>query len=1376
MRALRETTRGKRKTIAPGMTQQAIQWSSFLPYDVAAELAADPAVALVGRERRVAAVALFADISGFTAISEALGAGGAEELTRILNAYFTPVIALIQSYGGIVAKFGGDSLTAFFPHEPGEDGPAARRAVACALALQDQVASHRDVEVAGAVFNLGMRAGLAAGELLCTVVGDEATRLESIVAGGVLERAAAAEALAAPGEVVAHHDLLPALGAARAEPRDSALAGARFFAVLGNAAIPDPAPLAPLPPLSDEAVRRIGAFLPPAIARRLDGDEVGFVSEHRAVTAVFLGFDGFDYDGDPGVGAKLQGFLGQVFATVGRFGGYVNKVDMGDKGSKALILFGAPVAHADDAERALECALELRALAAPAGAAAVRLGVTAGAVFSGQVGSASRQEYTVIGDTVNLAARLMQAAAPGQILVAAAARRAAGARFSWAGQAELRVKGRAAPVVAAILAGVGAAGAGEQAGRALVGRADELALLRQRIELAARGRGQVVALGGEAGIGKSTLAMAALREAARRGYLGLTGECVSYRSASGYLVWRPVLRRLLGLEPGWTAERQLRHLEERLGALDERLAKRLPLLGPILGLSMEDSPVTAGLEGEARKAATEALVCDLVALAPAPVAIVLEGCDWIDPLARDLLLALARRAAALPALIILTYRGAPDEREDWAAPLRGAGLHHLTELRLGELARPEVEALVAATVARHFGPDAVAPMALVELVAARAQGNPLFVEELLALVHDRGIDLGDPGLRHDEGAEAVAALELPDSLHSLVLSRIDRLDEGAQTAIKVASVIGQEFSPSWLAGVYPPLAEGARLDRQLEALRRSDLAVLERAGPEPSYMFRHVITRDVAYSSLARATRSALHERTGAYIERAYAGELERHLDLLAYHYGLSDNQLKQREYFHRAGLAAQLAFNAEAAASFYERLLPLLHRSERSAVLLRLGEVLRHSGRWAEAEERFREALDLAPDAATAGRARPAPRAPGGRRGAHGAAPPGPQQRRAAPPPPSDRAGDGEALEQLGMVAWYTGDYGAALELLERALARGGTDDPRRAAQLLNNAGLVYWARQEHGRALDCFERSLRAATAAGNRQHAGVAVGNIGNVHLDRGDYGKALDCYQQKLQCALDIGDRMELGICIGNFGTIYESQGEYGRAAACFTRALALALDLGDQLGVGLALWSLGTAAMGEGRLDESESLLARSAAVLRAIDATYELCACQASLAELAHRRGEHAAALALLADALPMAEASGHADTALRCRLLAAECERSLGRRRAAELAEDLARLLPACASDEERAAVHYTLARVDGARADDRAAASRLYRELHMRTPNAEYRRRYLALMGVALPTPAPLPALPAAVGEPPLDLAALDERVAELVDDVAAPMARAA
>ncbi|NTU85655.1 MAG: tetratricopeptide repeat protein, partial [Chloroflexales bacterium] len=817
------------------------------------------------------------------------------------------------------------------------------------------------------------------------------------------------------------------------------------------------------------------------------------------------------------------------------------------------------------------------------------------------------------------------AAGIGQILVAAPSRRAAGPRFAWAGQSELRVKGRAAPVVAANLAGAAAPGSpvARQAPRAIVGRAAELAVLRERIDQALRGRGQLVAIHGEVGIGKSTLAVAALGEASARGFLCLSGECHSYRAASSYLAWRPVLRTLLGLDPAWVGERQAAHLERRLAALDPRLGPRMPLLGPILGLGLAETALTAGLEGEARKAATEALVCDLIALAPAPLAIAIEGCDWIDPLARDLLVAVARRAAGLPVLIALTYRGAPDEREQWIAPLRGAGLHHMADLRLGELGRPAVEALVAAAVARHFGPEAIAPLALVDMVAARSQGNPLFVEELLALVRDRGTDLADTG--------AVAGLELPDSLHSLLLSRIDRLDESAQTALKVASVIGNAFSPSWLAGVHPPLAEGAHLDRQLETLRRSDMAVLDRALPEPSYMFRHVLTREVAYNSLARATRLGLHERAGAYIEQAYAGDLERHLDLLAYHYGLSDNQIKQREYFHRAGMAAQAAFASEAAAGFYERLLPLLHRGERSATLLCLGEVLRHGGRYEQAAARFREALALAPDHSTAGRARLALGALETRRSEYGAARQWLEQSRADFARAHDRAGDGEALEQLGMVAWYTGDYGAALDLLEQALAHGGgAADPRRTAQLLNNVGLVYWARQELGRALDCFERGLRAATEAGNRQHVGVTVGNIGNVHLARGDYGKALDCYLQKLQCALDIGDRMELGICIGNIGTIYESEGDYTRAALCFTRALELALDLGDRLGVGMALWSLGTAAMGEGRLSESERLLEQSAALLGAIDATYELCACRASQAELAARRGDYGAALALL--------------------------------------------------------------------------------------------------------------------------------------------------
>jgi adenylate cyclase len=775
------------------------------------------------------------------------------------------------------------------------------------------------------------------------------------------------------------------------------------------------------------------------------------------------------------------------------------------------------------------------------------------------------------------------------------------------------------------------------------------------------------------------------------------------------------------------------------------------------------------MDSEDRKLATEALAGDLIAAAAAegPLAIVLESCQWIDPLSRDLLVSVARRSAGLPLLLLFAYRGAPEAREEWAAPLRSLQLPHFVELQLGELDAEDAALLVRRLLARRFGPAATMADGLMAQILGRAQGNPLFIVELVGLVYERGID----------PASAGEELELPDSLHRLVLSRIDRLGEGARTVLKVASVVGQEFSPRWLAGVYPPVGSGEQLDRTLEELRRAELAVLGHEGAEPAYLFRHVITREVAYESLSTVLRASLHARVGDYIEATYGADLEPFLDLLAHHYSLSDNREKRREYLLRAGVAAQAAFANEAAVSFYERLLPLIPERERSDVLLRLGQVLRHVGRWDEAEAVFRDALRLANDQATAARCRLEQGDLLRERGDPAAAEWLEAARRSFATA-GNLAGLGEAEQRLGLVAMARGDHQQALTAFESALkpiAESG--DKGRSARLLVNLGAVFWSSGDLPRALDCFERSLRLAAEAGNRHYVGVALGNLGGIYHLRGDYGRALDCYVQTLQCAFDVGDRLEMCISIGNLGHIYEDQGEYRRAKSCYLRSLEIALDLGDRMGVGTALLGLSTLAAAEANLLEATLLAEQAEAVFTAMGAVYELADSRAHRADLAARSGLHELAQRLLAEARALAEEAGNGEAAYRCAVLRVEVDLARGAIGPQAAVGALRGMLDDQVGDEQRAGLLAAIVRADGAQAAARAAAAGLYRSLHMATPKISYRRAYTALMGVALPIPAPLPALPVVVTRRLPSYGALLERaeafVASLTGDL---LARAA
>jgi class 3 adenylate cyclase/tetratricopeptide (TPR) repeat protein len=1354
-------------------------WYAYVPWHVARDLLRDPAADPIGREQRFDAVALFADVSGFTAISEALavtGKRGAEELTAILNSYFAPMIELIVSYGGIVGKFGGDAMTVLFPYTRRTRRTVVRRALQCALDMQAAMGRYAAIPTSVGAFGLAMKAGLAEGSALCTTVGDPAIRLEYLIAGDLLDLCADAEHHATKGEVVAHLPLL--MGAGPVEVIEERGHGdihdphERFACIarLGHRARPldrrantppkrSGAPSLQHPPVTpvefaSAAADAVARYLHPSIADRLRAGVSGFLNEHRKVTVLFVSFSGFDYDHDPQVTQKLQAYLGEVIRVVQRYDGYVNKIDMGDKGSKYIVLFGAPLAHEDDEARGVRCALELQELPAPA-----RIGVNTGVVFCGQVGSELRQEYTVMGDPVNLAARLMQAAQPGQVLVSGFTHRYAAAGFDWEALPPIRVKGKSEPIE--VFTAVAVSVPHVQALRApssalpLVGRVRELAAAVGAIEVVRGGRGRILSIVAEAGMGKSRLAAAIVTEGAARELAVYGGACQAYGAQTSYLVWHDVWRGLFGVDPAWSPEAGARHVVDQLAALDARLAARAPLLAPALNLPIADNALTRSLDPQLRAELLRALLLDyLRRRVSAPCLIVLEDCHWIDPLSRDLLEFLGRNLADLPLLLLVIAR--PPDRDggplDWAARLAW-----FEELRLDELDETEAAELTRRKLRQIWGAGASAPAALVDLVAERAQGNPFYIEEIVNYLRDRAVDPQD--------AAALQRLELPDSLHSLVLSRIDQLAEAEKTTIKVASVIGRVFRANWLWGSYPPVGAPDEVRRHLQNLSRLDLTPLDRPEPEEEYLFKHITTQEVAYESLAYATRTLLHEKVGGFIEEHYPAEVDSYLDVLAYHYGRGADAAKQRIYFRRAGDAARQEYANEAAIDYYERLIPLLEGAERSEALVALGEIRQLTGAWGAAEELYRSALELADPAEMPRAYARAEMALGGLLASTQSFDEALRRLEAARAilaAHDDREGLGLALERAGLVYFEQGNYDRALEYAEQRLALArALGDPEGVSAALDNLGIVFFMRGDAEGALANLEQALSLAREAGLRRREIIAGNDLAGVCWGIGDYRSAMEHLQQALAVATEIGYLQQIGFMLGNAGLLYTDFGDYAPALRCFTRALQIAADLGDWPAIAAALGNLAFCLDGQGRADAADAVYERAIALGRSLGTPDFLAGDLYHRADLCARRGQYAAARDYNAEALAVAAEVERRDIQLQAAALDIYLQHVAGERDTLDAAAALAALAAEWQAPEEQAALHYAAWQIDPADEAARNTALAAYAALAAENPNSEYRRRHAALGGAELPPPPPLPELPQAAAH---TAAGLDELLARI------------
>ena len=450
--------------------------------------------------------AVFADVSGFTPLAEALVAAhgprrGAEELSAALETVFGEVLGELHAVGGSVIYFSGDAVTCWID---GDDGSLA---VACGLAMQQAIGRVGLVETpGGGSVRLALKVAIAVGSARRYVVGDHTVQLLDVLAGRLMDALAAVEAVCGSGEVVVTSvtaDRLGdrvVLGDVRVLPD-----GTRSFVVTAQTHPPV------VPPVHD----RVGdlpesetrKWLLPAVYERLRAGRGDFLTELRPAVPVFVRFTGIDHDDDPEAPAKLDEFVRAVQHVVDGYGGNLLQLTIGDKGAYLYLVFGAPVAHEDDPARACAAALDLLALDGVTAARGISIGVARGSTRAGTNGHRMRRTFTCLGDPTNLAARLMAKAPPGAVYVSEPVAAAADARYAWEPLAPMAVKGKAEPVLARRLVGTTRTDVTRHArrDRPMLGRDDVLADLRRSLQEATQGRGRVVGVTGEAGLGKSRL-------------------------------------------------------------------------------------------------------------------------------------------------------------------------------------------------------------------------------------------------------------------------------------------------------------------------------------------------------------------------------------------------------------------------------------------------------------------------------------------------------------------------------------------------------------------------------------------------------------------------------------------------------------------------------------------------------------------------------------------------------------------------------------------------------------------------------------------------------------------------------------------------------
>jgi adenylate cyclase len=992
-------------------------------------------------------------------------------------------------------------------------------------------------------------------------------------------------------------------------------------------------------------------------------------ADRRQVTVLFADLSGFTRMAerlDPEVVRAFQNALFETFAqAVTRYDGFVEKF----VGDAALAVFGAPTAHEDDPERACDAALDMLARCAALSQAwearlgqsvTLHVGIHTGPVVAGNLGGAAGSAYAVTGDTVNVTARLLAAAPPGTILVSDATHALARHRFAFESTGEVTLRGKAEPVLVHRLLGVlaepgSARGLGVLGLAApLIGRADELDQLVAAFDRMQHGRAEVVSLVGEAGTGKSRLIAEFFTRLETDGRLGGTAVRRAACSSLGeptYGVFGALFREAYQVDPSDPLDAARRKLITGLSTLGAREAEAeaiAPVLSYVLGLEGKSQPEVEP-EQLQRQIVLAARTLVERRLEQKPLLILVEDVHWADAASVDLMRHVVDQLADRPVMLLFSHR--PETRP----PAVGRAAQSV--IRLAPLSADDTRSLVSGL----FGASAGESLAqLQEFVALRAGGNPFFVEEIVRSLVGKGV-LVRQGDRWACTA-ACEAVDVPPTLHGLLLSRVDRLPADARRLLQEAAVLGAEFDETLLRSI---ATDAATAEVALERLVENDLiqAVGHRGGGG-RFRFMHTLVHEVVYQNLLLSSRTEIHERAGHALEREVGLHPERLSDLeaLGRHWSLSADKLKGARYLLAAGDWARAVYANDDAIRHYGRALDTLGEcracdAETWVARERLADLLGLTGRRAEAlthYEAIRAEVEAAGDRAGAARLH---RKIGG---LHWEA--GNRERAGA----CFAAGldllgdDGDPIErahlfqELGRLAFRAGDNAGAIAWAERALAEAagqehigaGSVRVREAvamrAQAYNTLGVALARTGRLAEAVGQIEQSIGLAEASDLLQEACRGYTNLGVLYSSL-DPQRGIETCLRGLETAKKVGDlgfqsRLQANLAVAYCALTDRCEAE-GIEAAQTAIDLDRRLGLLDHLAVPLIV--LGQIHQCHGELALAFSLYEEALGLAEEVGEPQLLFPCYDGLATLYLDSGNQPLAERFLAKAQEVCERAG---------------------------------------------------------------------------------------------------------------------------------------
>jgi class 3 adenylate cyclase/tetratricopeptide (TPR) repeat protein len=946
------------------------------------------------------AAVMFADISGFTALTERLaekGAAGVETLARILNDYFGQLIELVYEYGGDVVKFGGDAIIVVWPipdalydqtqSEPAPTSKEVRRqltlrAAECAFKIRERLLNY---QAEGS--NLDLKFSLSTGRVWESHIGGIFNRWEFVLVGEPLVEISAANHLANAGDIIASPSAWELIKEdCEAEPFNFELdlagrvgVAARLRKVKNGLQLLTDLREKALN-FDDAAQAALRPYIPGAIIHRISAGQSDWLAELRKVTILFINLPEMSHSTSLETAQETMRLIQQL---VYRFEGSLNKISQDDKGVTIDAAFGLPpLAHGDDPLRGIQSAMMIRNELQARGVRGA-IGVTTGRVFCGLVGTDQRREYTFLGNSVNLAGRLMSLALQQTevldrdgiaVLCDRPTYEAAKERTEFEILLPQKVKGRNEPVdVFHPLHEKKAVRSKTE----LIGRKEEKALLVNAIQELQRGTEfQAIILHGEAGIGKSRLMDELIHQAQTSQVKVFSGAADPIEKNNPYFAWRSVFNYLFGIEEilgksQLTDEDRSKILDTvlaKLDTIDHELLRYAPLLNVVLPISISENEFTSAMTSEVRGGNIRDLLVRLLQeeAKESGILVSLEDLHWLDSASWTLLADVYQKVRPL----LLAVNTRPLSRPVQPQFKELAERPEIKFVKLDMMSLEDVEQLVC----QRLGVRAVPPE-VGRLIRGKSEGHPFFAEELAYALRDSGVLIieGDT-CRLAPGLNNLHSVTLPDNLEAAITSRIDGLNPSQQLTLKVASVIGRIFAFRVLHAIHPIEADKPELNQYLDTLTRLSLTMIESEVPDLAYIFKHAVTQEVAYNLMLYSQRRQLHQAVAEWIETSYEHEIASYYALLAYHWiqAADEPNPAQREkvirkavdYLEKAGDQSLNNFANIEAVQFFSDLLRFKDDVQPSRLQLgqwyhKLAMSYLGLGKLNEAKENFLKALE---------------------------------------------------------------------------------------------------------------------------------------------------------------------------------------------------------------------------------------------------------------------------------------------------------------------------------------------------------------------------------------------------------------------------------